>query len=208
MLLLAVWPVGGAAAGTGLPVAETGGSASVAEATAKASAGERRCRTLARRRLARVRTDVARGRRPAARRRVRRKLRRCLRQARQADEVGTPQPDETPAPGSPTAPGAPTPPLSSFLGVTASDSDGFRLTLSRPAVAAGLVTFELRNSDSGPHDLVVRPFAGGDEVGRLDQVEPGEVRRKGIELARGDWYLFCSLDGHEATGMHATLRAE
>jgi len=181
----------------------------VADGAAKPSAGERRCRTMARRRLARVRADVAVGKRPVARKRVRRKLRRCLRRAR--DQVdGTPEPGETPptGPGSPTTPGAPTPPLSRFLGVTASDSDGFRLTLSRPVVGAGLVTFELRNDDSGPHDLVVRPSAGGDEIGRLDEVEPGGVRRKGIELAQGNWYLFCSLEGHEAAGMHATLRAE
>jgi hypothetical protein len=178
----------------------------VADAAATPSAGERRCRTVARRRLARVRANVAVGKRPAARKRVRHKLRRCLRRAR-APVDGPSHPGDTPPPG-PGTPPPPPPPLSRFLGVTASDSDGFRLTLSRPVVGAGLVTFELRNNDSGPHDLVVRPSAGGDEIGRLDEVEPGGVRRKGIELAKGDWYLFCSLEGHEAAGMHATLRAE
>jgi hypothetical protein len=133
-----------------------------------------------------------------------------LRRARQVDDGGS-----APAGGSPGTETSPTPPttpdpspLGSFLGVTASDSDGFRLTLSRPTVAAGMVTIELRNDDSGPHDLVVRPEAGGAEVERLDPVAPGAVDRKDFALVEGRWYLFCSLDGHEAAGMHATVRAE
>jgi hypothetical protein len=92
--------------------------------------------------------------------------------------------------------------------VTASDSDGFKLTLSRPAVAAGNVTIELRNTDSGPHDLVVEPEGGGAAVADFDEADPGAVVRQQVALAKGRWYLYCSLPNHEAIGMHATLRAE
>ena len=92
--------------------------------------------------------------------------------------------------------------------MTASDSDGFKLTLSRPAVAAGNVTIELRNIDNGPHDLVVEPEGGGVAVADFDEAGPGAVARKQVALAKGRWYLYCSLPGHEAIGMHATLRAE
>ena len=92
--------------------------------------------------------------------------------------------------------------------MTASDSDGFRLTLSRPAVAAGNVTIELHNIDNGPHDLVVEPDGGGGAVADFDEADPGAVVRKQVALAKGRWYLYCSLPNHEAIGMHATLRAE
>lgn len=179
---------------------------------AKPSHAERRCRLLAHRRRARSRKLAHGSVRTAARVRARRKLRRCLREARSHGQTPGPLPGEpTPAPGQgggPPTPGTPPAPLASFTGVTASDSDGFRLTLSRPLVAAGDVTIELRNTDSGPHDLVVRPEAGGSEAARFGPADPGAVVRKQVALARGRWYLFCSLSGHEAAGMHVTLRAE
>ncbi len=195
-------------------VAEPSVAAGASEAgtAATPSKAERRCRSLARRRLARVAAVAAGPARRAARARVKRKLRRCLRQARRRaakGPAGTPGGGATPGPGAGGGPGGTPPPtLGRFLGVTASDSGGFRLTLSRPVVAAGEVTVELRNTDAGPHDLVVRPEAGGDEVGRLDPVEPGATAKRKVTLAKGRWYLFCSLPGHEAAGMHATVRAE
>ncbi len=214
VLLVSAVSAGASAARSG-PV--TGSSETVttplAGLAAKPSRAERRCRLLARRRLARSR-ELAHGSvRTAARARVRRKLRRCLREARSDGQTPGPLPGE-PAPptpgqgGGPSTPGSPPTPLASFTGVTASDSDGFRLTLSRPLVAAGDVTIELRNADSGPHDLVVRPEAGGPEAARFGPADPEAVVRKRVALARGRWYLFCSLSGHEAAGMHVTLRAE
>jgi hypothetical protein len=142
--------------------------------------------------------------------RIRRKLRRCLRAARKRAEQPVPDPGGDPgdpAPGTPGDPGTPAP-LGRFLGVTASDSDGFRFTLSRPAVAAGVVTVQLRNTDSGPHDLAIRPEAGGDKIVHFEPVDPGGVHQQPVTLAKGRWYLFCSLEGHEAAGMHAVVRAE
>jgi hypothetical protein len=174
---------------------------------------ERRCRSLAHRRGERMRraavrrgaTHVPR----ADRLRVRRKLRRCLRAVRRAAERPSDGVTDTPGDG---GPGSAAPPpgstLLSFVGVTASDDDGFRLTLSRPAVAAGTVTIELRNNDSGPHDLVVEPDGGGAEVARFDAADPGVVARRSVALPAGRWRLYCSLPNHAALGMEATLRAE
>jgi len=117
-------------------------------------------------------------------------------------------PDGTPTPG-PGSPDAPAPTLPSFVGVTASDDDGFRLTLSRPAVAAGSVTIELRNTDSGPHDLVVEPEGGGAEAARFEPVGPDSApARKTVALPAGRWRLYCSLPTHAPRGMEAILRAE
>lgn len=191
-----------------------------AQAAAKSqpTRGERRCRALAKRRIARLRAAArARGRARVdggARRRVKRRLRRCLAAARQrASEpalpgTGTPPPQAPTEPGAPVVPG-PSQPLPSFVGATASDVDGFRLTLSRPAVAAGNVTIELRNTDSGPHDLVVEPEQGGAAAARFDAVEPGAApTRKTVALPAGRWRLYCSLPNHALAGMEATLRAE
>jgi hypothetical protein len=225
-VLALVAPTGssGRPAARGLPAAAettsgaTKASAAVArDAAAKApTRAERRCRSLAKQRLARKRkAALVTGRRrvpAAARAQIRRKLRRCLRAARRpADDPGDDPVGGGPAPdGDPGGPGTnpPPPTLPSFVGVTASDSDGFRLTLSRPVVAAGNVTIELRNTDSGPHDLVVEPDGGGAEVGRFDPADPGAVARKVVTLPAGRWRLFCSLPNHAAAGMEATLRAE
>jgi hypothetical protein len=99
--------------------------------------------------------------------------------------------------------------LPSFVGVTASDVDGnFRLALSRPAVAAGNVTVELRNTDKGPHDLWIEPDGGGPAVAKFDPAAPDAVVRKQVVLPKGEWYLYCTLPGHAADGMSARLRAE
>jgi hypothetical protein len=199
------------------PVAATDGGArgrtSARVTSAGEAAAERRCRSTAGRRFARVRrASPTKRERTAARKRVRRKLRRCLGAARRvvpAPPTGgvpvTPRQPSSPAPG----PAPPGPTLPSFVGVTASDDDGFRLTLSRPAVAAGNVTIELRNTDSGPHDLVVEPDGGGAEVARLDPVGPGSPPlRKAVSLPAGRWRLYCSLSNHALAGMQVTLRAE
>lgn len=204
--------VAGCGDGAAAAVAETTGGP-VAGLAAQPTRAERRCRSVARHRLMRLRKAArAKGRARVAasdRRRVRRKLRRCLRDAAlPKDPAGAPGEAPGDGTGTPTTPAAPPLPLPSFVGVTASDSDGFRLTLSRPAVAAGQVTVELRNVDSGPHDLVVRPEGGGPVAAQFGEAEPGAVVRQQANLPKGRWYLYCSLPGHEVSGMYATLRAE
>jgi len=198
------------------PVAANSGDArertSASVASASGATAKRRCRSTAKRRFVRVRhASLTKRERTTVRKRVQRKLRRCLAATRQA--VPTPPTEGSPAPQQPSspspAPTAPGPTLPSFVGVTASDDDGFRLTLSRPAVAAGNVTIELRNTDSGPHDLVVEPDGGGAEVARFDPVEPGAApARETVTLSAGRWRLYCSLPNHALAGMQATLRAE
>lgn len=185
-----------------------------ARPSASEAAAERRCRSTARRRLARVRrASLTKRERTTARKRLRRKLRRCLSAARRVVPAPTPGgPGPGPAQPPPTTPTGPTPPaptLPSFVGVTASDSDGFRLALSRPAVAAGNVTIELRNTDRGPHDLVVEPDGGGAETARFDPLAPDSApTRKTVALPAGLWRLYCSLSNHAEQGMEVTLRAE
>ncbi len=212
LTLAAVVPAA-SAPGTGSPFGADVGAAWHAGAAESmtAPAAARRCRTVARKRFARIRRgSLAKPARLAARRRVKAKLARCLTAARLVTPTLTPggPAPQPPSPTPPTGPGTPPPSLPGFVSATASDDDGFRLTLSRPAVAAGSVTVELRNSDRGPHDLVIEPDGGG-ETARFDPLAPDTAPvRKTIALPAGRWRLYCSLGDHAAQGMEATLRAE
>jgi plastocyanin len=82
----------------------------------------------------------------------------------------------------------------------------FSVQLSRPAIAAGSVILELVNGGEDPHDLHVRPAAGGADVLTVDRTDPfGGVTDASGTLTAGSYTLYCSLPGHEAAGMHATL---
>jgi hypothetical protein len=127
--------------------------------------------------------------------------------ARSSPSAGGPGQAPAPAPGAPSAPGAPTAPepLPDYVAVTATE---WRLALSRPLVGAGLVTIELRNKGEDPHDLVVTPEGAGQPVFRFPETDPGGYPAAGMQLAAGRYTLFCSLAGHAAAGMTATLRVE
>jgi len=80
------------------------------------------------------------------------------------------------------------------------------LTLSRPLVAAGPVTIELRNGGEDPHDLVLEDDDAA-EVGRFAELPPGGLVSQSVVLPAGTYQLFCSLPGHRAAGMKAMLKA-
>jgi hypothetical protein len=114
---------------------------------------------------------------------------------------------------------APVPPVrcevpSSVLGVSARDAGstpaGTRYVLSRSCVTAGPVTVQLRNMGEDPHNLFLRPLAGGGPTFSLPasqpfELPPGEELSDTLELARGEWYLWCDLLLHEEQGMNAHL---
>jgi plastocyanin len=79
------------------------------------------------------------------------------------------------------------------------------LTLSRPAIAAGAVSLQLVNAGEDAHDLHVRPASGGADVLSATSTEPGDNTTISGALPAGTYTLYCSLPGHEAAGMHATL---
>ena len=108
----------------------------------------------------------------------------------------------SPPEAAPPAPPAP-PSLTARLQVTARE---FSLQFSRPAVAAGPLVLELVNRGEDPHDLRVRPAAGGGDVLSIGLTDPfGGVGEAEGPLEAGTFTLFCSLPGHEAAGMRATL---
>ena len=81
----------------------------------------------------------------------------------------------------------------------------FSLTLSRQLVPAGTVAVELDNHGEDPHDLRVESAANALAGFNFALTKPGTFATRRLELGPGTWKLYCTLEGHEALGMSATL---
>jgi uncharacterized cupredoxin-like copper-binding protein len=93
-------------------------------------------------------------------------------------------------------------PTPARLGVSAQE---FHLTLSKPAVKAGVLEIELQNDGEDPHDLRVRRVDGSHTFS-IPLTQPGKRRTVAIRVRRGRYRLWCSVADHRALGMQALLR--
>jgi plastocyanin len=83
----------------------------------------------------------------------------------------------------------------------------YHYTLSRTTVPAGKVILEFINRGQDEHNLNVQPSTGT-SAAAFPTVTPGTVTKLEVELRPGTYTLFCSLPGHEAKGMKASLTVE
>jgi len=84
----------------------------------------------------------------------------------------------------------------------------WRISLYRSAVPTGRVAFNVHNFGEDGHDLAVRS-ASGRVLGATAEIRPGQTARLSLRLRKpGRYRVFCSLEGHEAKGMHALLRVK
>ena len=84
----------------------------------------------------------------------------------------------------------------------------WRIALYRSHVPVGRVRFNVHNFGEDGHDLAVRNRRGR-LLGVMPELEPAQNSRLTVRLRRpGRYTVFCSLEGHEARGMRAFLRAE
>jgi uncharacterized cupredoxin-like copper-binding protein len=81
----------------------------------------------------------------------------------------------------------------------------FALVLSRSGVKAGPVVVELFNLGEDDHDLALRRLAPRARTHRVRTVDPGHLREIEARLVPGRYRLWCTLPGHRARGMVATL---
>ena len=198
---LALWP--GAATGAEPGAPASAAAKAKAKGKAKAKAKAKRCRTGRRSRCKRGKCARRSSKaRPRKRRRCKRKRKAARRPTSNAWAPKQGTRPGSPSAGDPLAKAGPGVPLGRYLSVLARE---YRFQLSRPALAAGDVTVELRNLGEDPHNLVIS--SSGVVVSFADTPSFG-VATKSLRLAAGSYYLFCSLDGHEALGMHARLRVE
>jgi uncharacterized cupredoxin-like copper-binding protein len=95
-----------------------------------------------------------------------------------------------------------------------------KITGSAATVAAGRVTFDVRNTGAVAHEFVVlkTPILAGklktssagraDESGNIGEtgdMAPGTTKKLTIKLAAGHYALICNLPGHYPAGMYADL---
>jgi plastocyanin len=114
------------------------------------------------------------------------------------------------APGDPPSGGgsdpAQPPPVYHTLSVASRE---FSLTLSRQLLTPGTETIQLNNRGEDPHNLVIAAEDGsGDPIATYPDVASLETHTEQVELPAGRYKLWCSLPGHEALGMRATVRVE
>jgi len=95
----------------------------------------------------------------------------------------------------------------------------FSINPTARQVAAGRVTFRVRNAGTATHEFVVlrtdRPAAGlplsngrADEAGNVGEtgdLAPGAVKTISLNLKPGHYALICNLPGHYGAGQHADL---
>ena len=93
-------------------------------------------------------------------------------------------------------------PTPARLGVSAQE---FHLTLSKPAVKAGVLEIELQNDGEDPHDLRVRRV-GGSHTFSIAVTQPGKRRTVALHVRPGRYRLWCSVADHATLGMQAFLR--
>ena len=84
----------------------------------------------------------------------------------------------------------------------------WRIALYRSKVPTGRVKFNVRNFGEDGHDLAVRTSSGR-VLGSIPELRPGRSGTLTVRLREpGRYRVFCSLEGHEAKGMHAVLRVK
>jgi hypothetical protein len=81
----------------------------------------------------------------------------------------------------------------------------FNLTLSRARIKPGAAIVQMVNRGQDPHDLAFQRIGGGKRRA-IDKTLPGDLGEWDGRLRKGRYRLFCTLEGHRALGMRATLR--
>jgi plastocyanin len=81
----------------------------------------------------------------------------------------------------------------------------YRFQLSAGVLRPGQVTVVATNTGSAPHDVELTQ--DGREIGLSNVLPPGGQQRFTVEVApEGTVHLECTLTGHAAAGMHATVQ--
>jgi plastocyanin len=120
--------------------------------------------------------------------------------------ISSPTPATTPSEApSGEAPGEVEPPSVPHVQVSAVE---YSYTLSRTSVPAGKVILQFVNDGQDEHNLQISEGEEGPLAGSFVDTPSKGVGQLQLEMRSGNYTLFCSLHGHEAKGMKATLTVE
>ncbi len=81
----------------------------------------------------------------------------------------------------------------------------FSLSLSHPVLPAGRAVIEAVDFGEDPHNLQIERVGSAGAPISFSVIGPGGRTSKTVDLQAGTYRLYCSLDDHDALGMHATL---
>jgi hypothetical protein len=94
------------------------------------------------------------------------------------------------------------PPKKARLGVVARE---WSLVLSRTSLPAGAAIVELQNFGEDAHNLRIERVDRSGAAANVPLAEAGERKSGELTLTPGAYKLYCTLAGHEAQGMRASL---
>jgi plastocyanin len=83
------------------------------------------------------------------------------------------------------------------------DSIDFGYELPDGDLAAGTYEITLTNTGNATHDLVVE--LDGEDVGKSEQIGPGETSTFEVTLEAGDYVFYCSVGNHRQMGMEVPV---
>lgn len=109
----------------------------------------------------------------------------------------SPSSEATPSPTPTAEPRTPVP-AAATVEVSAFE---YGYTMSSTEIAAGEVTFELRNDGGTSHDLVLEGGPGGSTA----IIGPTETATLTVTLEPGTYVLYCSIGNHRAMGMEIEI---
>ena len=104
---------------------------------------------------------------------------------------------ESEAKGAAESPAATAPSAGHTIAVSETE---FKIVVPSTKLTAGKYTFDVKNAGKLAHDVV---FEGPNVSGRegTPLIQPGATAKVTVSLAKGDYTLYCSVDGHRAAGM-------
>jgi uncharacterized cupredoxin-like copper-binding protein len=79
----------------------------------------------------------------------------------------------------------------------------FHVILASKTLPAGTYTFVVKNAGKIQHDLAVQ---GGTVNQKTPLINPGSTAKLTVKLPAGTYTLYCTVPGHRAAGMVATLK--
>jgi uncharacterized cupredoxin-like copper-binding protein len=118
------------------------------------------------------------------------------------DNSAASAPASTPAAPTTTTSAKSTPAAAGGGTVTLAESE-FKITPKDATTKSGKVTIDVKNAGAIVHNLNVE--GNGIEEKKTADLQPGSSAKLTLDLKPGKYEMYCSIDGHRASGMEGTI---